>query len=352
VNTSSDSEGRLQELLSEQTSRRLTTVEMNELSALLSEHRGWYGDDLEIAAAAISLALEKDAPPPIPFSLRQELQNAANQFHLSRSAPDRSATVRERMPEEKPGDTLKRPIVLAENDDAMRSDETQLVGDDVVSRDTPRMSAPRVSLGEARIEPIEPVEADTKPVFKKGPDSLAPKEPGFDARRRNAMVSLAACTGALIAASLAWITGWRPFRLGAGSKTGTSKEARQALLARAHDVEQATWSPGPDASGKDVAGDIVWSGAAQQGFVRVAGLPVEDPASAQYQLWIFDAERDERYPVDGGVFDIPSVEHETIIPIRARIRVTRAVRFTITLEAPGGVVVSNREHVVAVAKLH
>ena len=40
--------------------------------------------------------------------------------------------------------------------------------------------------------------------------------------------------------------------------------------------------------------------------MRFRGLAANNPTQIQYQLWMFDAERDERYPVDGGVFDVPA----------------------------------------------
>jgi anti-sigma-K factor RskA len=75
-----------------------------------------------------------------------------------------------------------------------------------------------------------------------------------------------------------------------------------------------------------------------------------DPERAQYQLWIFDAARDDRYPIDGGVFDVPPGRNELIVPMHPTLPVARAVAFAITVEPPGGVVVSNREKVVAFAK--
>jgi hypothetical protein len=67
----------------------------------------------------------------------------------------------------------------------------------------------------------------------------------------------------------------------------------------------------------------------------------------QYQIWIFDAGRDKRYPVDGGVFDVPANAAEVVIPIRATLMVRKPAAFAVTVEKPGGVVVSGREHVVA-----
>jgi anti-sigma-K factor RskA len=67
-------------------------------------------------------------------------------------------------------------------------------------------------------------------------------------------------------------------------------------------------------------------------------MPVNDPGEAQYQLWIIDPERDT-HPVDGGVFNVSS-SGEVIIPVQARLPVDRPTTFAITLEKPGGVVVS------------
>ena len=76
--------------------------------------------------------------------------------------------------------------------------------------------------------------------------------------------------------------------------------------------------------------------------MSLTNLPVNDPKSKQYQLWIVDPARDEK-PVDGGVFDITASEGEVIIPIRNPLAVTNPQAFVITLEQPGGVVVSKQE---------
>ena len=59
---------------------------------------------------------------------------------------------------------------------------------------------------------------------------------------------------------------------------------------------------------------------------------------------------DERYPVDGGVFDIPVEGMEVLVPIRAAVQVERAMLFAVTVERPGGVVVSDRDRIVLVAQ--
>jgi anti-sigma-K factor RskA len=68
---------------------------------------------------------------------------------------------------------------------------------------------------------------------------------------------------------------------------------------------------------------------------------------SEYQIWIFDGTRDQRYPVDGGVFDVPAGNDEIVIPIKAALGVSKAAAFAVTVEKPGGVVVSSRQHVVA-----
>ena len=82
--------------------------------------------------------------------------------------------------------------------------------------------------------------------------------------------------------------------------------------------------------------------------MRFANLAPNDPKLSQYQLWIFDKQRDEKYPVDGGVFDVTATG-EVIVAISAKLPVGDAVLFAVTVEAPGGVVVSKRERIVVTA---
>ena len=122
-------------------------------------------------------------------------------------------------------------------------------------------------------------------------------------------------------------------------------EQRQALMAEQPTV-QLPFAGTENFS--ELEGDVVWTDDRQTGFMRFRGLPANDPTEAQYQLWIVDPERDER-PVDGGVFDIPVGGGEVVVPIRAALRVDAPVAFVITVERPGGVVVSKQEIVAAIA---
>jgi hypothetical protein len=126
----------------------------------------------------------------------------------------------------------------------------------------------------------------------------------------------------------------------------TAAEERTALLAKSDSLKISLGAT-KDPAAAGVTGDVVWDPATQRGFLHFAGLAPNDPSVHQYQIWIFDAGRDKRYPVDGGVFDVPANASEVVIPIRASLMVRKPAAFAVTLEKPGGVVVSGREHVVA-----
>jgi anti-sigma-K factor RskA len=101
---------------------------------------------------------------------------------------------------------------------------------------------------------------------------------------------------------------------------------------------------------KQANGKVIWSDQFQKGYMTLSGLPVNDPRQAQYQLWIVDPTRDADAPVDGGVFDIPADGTPAVIPIAAKLALSKPQAFVITLEQPGGVVKSKQEQVVALAK--
>ena len=103
------------------------------------------------------------------------------------------------------------------------------------------------------------------------------------------------------------------------------------------------WSRGPndtDETGLGASGDLVWDQLSQRGVMRFKDLPVNDPSQEQYQLWIFES-GDQAHPIDGGVFNI--TKSDEYIPIHAKIGVgNEPVLFAVTIEKPGGVVVSDR----------
>ena len=128
----------------------------------------------------------------------------------------------------------------------------------------------------------------------------------------------------------------------------TPEQMRDRLINSAPDLARADIGAGNVKELKPT-GDIVWSDVNQTGYIHVKGLPKNDPTKEQYQLWIFDQNQDPKTPVDGGVFDV-SADGEVTIPINAKLKVKNPQVFAITIEKPGGVVVSKQEKVASLAK--
>lgn len=123
----------------------------------------------------------------------------------------------------------------------------------------------------------------------------------------------------------------------------------RAQLAERGRTMVAAWAPletpDPTAAGPDVGGEVLWNNETQCGVMRFTGLAANDPSEFQYQLWIFDAEQE--HPIDGGVFDIPagSEGREVLTAVNAKLHVEKPTMFAITVEKPGGVVVSDRSRI-------
>lgn len=132
----------------------------------------------------------------------------------------------------------------------------------------------------------------------------------------------------------------------------TPAQQREALLARGS-VIRAEWTQKPDPSARELVGDVVWDPATQRGFMRFRNIPANDPRLAQYQLWVVDAARQQPQPVDGGLFNVSpaaaTADGDVIIPFEAKLPVGKPAAFAVTIEQPGGVVVSKQEHVLALA---
>jgi hypothetical protein len=181
------------------------------------------------------------------------------------------------------------------------------------------------------------------------PSTPLPVAPPVEPRaRRRPLVSVfaAAATLALVAGAW-WLLRGRVAPTGPTDPVAIpAAQARAELLASTTDAARLDWRPAPEAAA--ASGDVVWSPSAQRGYMRFVGLPANDPAKTQYQLWIFDRQRDQAFPVDGGVFDVTSTG-EVVVPINPKLHVDDATLFAVTIERPGGVVVSKREHIVVTA---
>ncbi len=125
-------------------------------------------------------------------------------------------------------------------------------------------------------------------------------------------------------------------------------QQRQQFIVSANDIVQRNWTDYNPKQPRNIQGDVVWSNAAQKGFVRFQGLPVNDKSKETYQLWIFD--ENQKNPIDGGVFNANEAG-EIIIPINAKLEIKKPNMFAVTAEKPGGVVVSELGKVMAVAKI-
>lgn len=129
------------------------------------------------------------------------------------------------------------------------------------------------------------------------------------------------------------------------------RTAMASLLSETRDVMRIPWAPTNDPAGGSASGEVVWCTSKQKGYMIFRGLAVNDPRVEQYQLWIFDANQDERYPLQGGVFDVPAGQSEVIVPISVPMIVSRPMLFAITREKPGGVWVSDRLRMSLMAKV-
>lgn len=281
-----DTRDRVEQLLAERATEGLDADRAAELDRLLAAHPEWADDTFDLAAAAIDQALS-GPPEAMPGELRDRLVATAAGFSATRSS----------------------------------------------------------SGGESR-----PGSPHTRAVSRPAPIDPGPTDPAERARRRGPRLATwggwLAAAAALVLAALAW---WPQAPQPAPESPEDPAAERAALLAGSADTFRIDWAATDDPAATGAEGDVVWSPSRQAGYMRIAGLETNDPSQRQYQLWVFDAERDERFPVDGGVFDVPAGAGEVVVPIRARLPVGQASLFAVTVEPPGGVVVSSRERIVLVA---
>lgn len=168
--------------------------------------------------------------------------------------------------------------------------------------------------------------------------------------RNSGRAGLLAVTGWLVAAGLlAFVLTGGFGQSGRGGGQGETDVRQQfdQFVAAGHTVEP--WQSLDENS--TVTGGVAWDDELNEGFMQIAGLAANDPSVEQYQLWIFrtDDPGTEPHPVDGGVFDVTS-SGEVIVPIDAKLNVGHAGIFAVTVEKPGGVVVSDRSGLMILAK--
>ncbi len=201
-----------------------------------------------------------------------------------------------------------------------------------------RVEAHLSGLSGEQSAPAEPI----------GPERRAPSSDAAATGRGSSGWGWVAAAAALVLAVAGW---WPQLFDRPEDEPFALAEARDRLLQEAPDAVRIEWEAMDHPLAQGVTGHVVWSESAQRGYMTFRDLPENDPAEQQYQLWVFDAERDEQYPVDGGVFDAPvEADEEVVVPIRSQLTVRQAEMFAVTLEEAGGVVVSERDAVLWVAQ--
>ena len=129
----------------------------------------------------------------------------------------------------------------------------------------------------------------------------------------------------------------------------SAAQERAQLLSVASDAVKIPLADPKNA--KEILGEMVWSNQLQKGYARFSNLPANDVAKETYQLWIIDGEQNPKNPaISGGVFNI-SATGEVVIPIDPQVTVRKPTVIAVTVEKPGGVVVSAQEKVIAFAKI-
>lgn len=284
---------RLEELLADDTLGELDVAEANDFATLAQRFPGINAQSFDDAASLLQIALmeSKSIVEPMPANARAKAESAMRE--------------------------AARRVPSASNASRARSHAAE----------------PKLAI------------ADT-PAATDRPTYTRPTRPTWFG-----WVAAAAC---LLIAAAAWIT--RPAAPTSNAPpvaiAPTDEDRLEALInAAPDDLVRIAWTvAGDDLTTADYrAGEVVWSDARNEGYMVFEGLAANNPTEEQYQLWVFDATRNDAHPVDGGVFNIASADGRVVVPIDPRIPVREAALFAITVEQPGGVVVSSRERLPLVA---
>ena len=152
---------------------------------------------------------------------------------------------------------------------------------------------------------------------------------------RRAPLGWWAAAACLVLAVFGWLRAPHPL----SGAAATPAEERAALLARPDSVE-IPLSATKDPAAAGVTGDVVWNPATQRGFLRFVGLRPNDPACSSTRCGFSTARATSAIRWTGGCSMYPRTPREVLVPIRAAVPVHAAKAFAVTIEKPGGVVVS------------
>lgn len=289
----------------------LSTAERLELEAAVTRDPSLEDPSLEWAATSIELAHLGEIEP-LPKTLRSTLRRQADDFVISRQGFAKVTPIASRRAASTPSRSRSDPAAVR----ARAKGWSRLAGSPVL----PWLVATAAS--------VVAVVGWMRPTDGVSPVDTAPT---------NAESAVLMASGDPAAASTL------------DSSMEDHANAQGAQLATDASALRIPWTITEDPAAAGARGDLVWNNERQEGFMRFEGLTPNDPAETRYQLWIFDAARDDRFPVDGGLFDVPE-SGEVVVPIDARLRIGEPVLFAVTIEEPGGVVVSDRERIVVLAQ--
>jgi hypothetical protein len=177
-------------------------------------------------------------------------------------------------------------------------------------------------------------------------------------------LAAAAC---LAFAAIGWLPAFRA-RQTAQLTAAVSLASVRAEVDAANDATRSPWADWDKPEIAGVKGEIVWSQSKQKGYMVFQGLPKNDPAREQYQLWIVD-DRGIEHRVSGGIFNAPAptsltadgsgwrgqvrcemIGDDLYVEVEPRINVRQPTLFAITIEEPGGTWLSNIKRRVCVAQ--
>lgn len=233
------------------------------------------------------------------------------------------------------GDVLEMPASLRER--LLRSGQEWCRHASTRSMSQPAgtsAAAPRESADSVNV--IEPKDV----LAKVGPALAGGAAPGLSARERSVLARWAPWAMAAAAAVVALVSlVARPPQTDAPSLTA---------IATAPDAVKLAWADWDNPEVAGVQGDVVWSDAAQRGYMRFTNLPRLDATREQYQLWIVDS-RGMEQRISGGVFNGTDGTTEVVVPITPGIRVVGAAAFAVTIERPEGTWVSDMKRRVVIA---
>ncbi len=344
TNTNFNEPRRIALLLADRAVHALPDEEIDELALLLARHPAT--DDTEIDEAAAALHLAKPVlPESMPSRLRARLFVHAENFVFEKEkasepitlSSEMTAALREAAAEPH---IQSAPLPKARAATSFSGTSGQLDASASPAETAEVLAFPSASskFGSSRRTASQTISSEAKP------------KPRVDIFGRMGWLAAAACL-AIAFAGVREARQWQKevVALKAEKVSPDYLALRQAMLSQGNAVKAIDWTPTAYPGMQTVRGDVVWSDAKQEGYMRFVGLPTNDPRQQVYQLWIFAANQEEAHPVDGGVFNV-NANGEVVIPITAKLLVERPSLFAITIEKPGGVVVSKRDKLALVAK--